>query len=295
MDIHLITVPYDTAQREQRMGAGPAHLLRAGAVERLVGAGHRVHVEAVSAADDARLAEIATAFELQRGVAATVRRALGAGALPIVLSGNCNIAALGIVAALAMRDLGVLWFDAHGDFNTPETTVGGFLDGMALAMATGRCWRELLSRLPSFEPVADDNVALLGVRDLDPLEESLLATSAVTVLRPADVQARSNYVLEHLRRRAGGVYVHIDLDVLDPAVHGRANRFAVPDGLTLDEIARLVSNVGERFQLKGAALTAYDPACDDDGRVSRAALTLLEALAMAAESGASPAVPGLGT
>ena len=261
------------------MGAGPAHLVRAGAVDRLRAAGHRVRVDDVVAADVGLAAEIATAFELQRGVAAAVRRAVSAGAFPIVMSGNCNVAALGMLAGIASRDIGVCWFDAHGDFNTPETTVGGFLDGMALAMAAGRCWREMLAHLPGFAPVADESIVLIGARDLDPLEESLLTQSDVAVIRGDSSTAALH--IEALSKRVADVYLHVDLDVLDPNQHGRANQFAAPNGLTLDEITAIVTLAGGKMQVRGASVTAYDPACDTDGRVCRAALQLLELLAAA--------------
>jgi arginase len=282
MDIHLLSVPYDTARREERMGAGPGRLLSSGVTERLTATGYRVNVEEVALDDSSALAEIATAFELQRGVAAAVRRAVAAESFPIVLSGNCNMAALGTLAGLSARNVGVLWFDAHGDFNTPETTIGGFLDGMALAMATGRCWRELLTRLPGFEPVPEANVILLGARDLDPLEASLLAESGVSVLRPADVRSTAEQALERLGQRVADVYVHLDLDVLDPVAHGRVNRFAAPDGLTVNEVASVIRLAAQRSRIRGAALTAYDPAFDVDGRVCDAALALLETVAAAA-------------
>jgi arginase len=279
MDITLILVPYDTARRSERMGAGPEHLLRAGAVDRLRAAGHRVDVEEVTLADRRMPAEIAAAFELQRGVAAAVQRAAIRGSFPIVLSGNCNMAALGMLAGLATRDIGVWWLDAHGDFNTPETTVGGFLDGMALAMATGRCWREMLTNLADFAPVPEENVVLLGVRDLDRLEASLLAESPVTVIPPRDARARVPQVVERLRQRVTDVYLHIDLDVLDPVAHGRANQFAVAGGLTVDDVGWVIELVGGQCRVRGAALTAYDPGCDADDRVCRAALGLLTVLA----------------
>jgi len=285
MNIHLVSVPYDTARRGERMGAGPEHLLRCGAAERLRSRGHRVHVEDVAPLDGDFPAEIRTAFELQRAVAAAVRRAVVDGALPVVLAGNCNTAALGTLAGLRARNVGVIWFDSHADFNTPETTIGGFLDGMALAMTTGGCWRQLIAQLPDFEPVEPANVLLLGARDLDPLEALLLAESPVTLLRPAHVGTGLAPVLDRFRQRLHSVYVHIDLDVLDPVAHGHANALAAPTGLTADQVASALELTARRFRIAGAALTAYDPSCDADGRVCRAALTLLEVLANVAATG----------
>jgi arginase len=282
MDIHLLSVPYDTARRGERMGAGPEHLLASGAEERLRARGHGVRVEEIALPDDEFPAEIRSAFELQRAVAVGVRRAAAAGSFPVVLAGNCNIAALGMLAGLRARHVGVLWFDSHGDFNTPETTIGGFLDGMALAMATGRCWTQLLEQLPGFEPVALTNVLLIGARDLDPLEASLLTESRIMLLERADVDVGLVPALDRLRQRVRDVYVHVDLDVLDPATHGSANVFAAPDGLTVDQVVAVLGSAASRFRVRGAALTAYDPAFDDDRRMCRAALALLEALADAA-------------
>ena len=293
MDIHLLSVPYDTARRGERMGAGPEHLLASGAAERLGARGRGVRVEGIALPDDDFPAEIRTAFELQRAVAAGVRRATADGSLPVVLSGNCNAAALGMLAGLRARNVGVLWFDSHGDFNTPETTIGGFLDGMALAMAIGRCWIQLLEQLPGFEPVAPSNVLLLGARDLDPMEALLLAESRVTLLRPAHLDADLVPALDRMRQHVRDVYVHIDLDVLDPAVHGRANALAAPDGLSVDQIVWALRMAAHRFRVRGAALTAYDPAFDGDGRVCRAALALLEAIADAAALSQDDQSPGI--
>jgi arginase len=296
MDIHLFSVPYDTARRGERMGAGPERLLASGAAERLRARGFEVRVEEIALPDDDFPAEIHTAFELQRELAVGVRRAAASGSLPVVLAGNCNVAALGMLAGLRARNVGVLWFDSHGDFNTPETTIGGFLDGMALAMVTGRCWTQLLEQLPGFEPVALSNVLLLGARDLDPLEASLLAESRVTLLRPADQDDGLAPALAHMRPHVRDVYVHIDLDVLDPATYGRANGLAAPHGLTVDDIVSALRVTARRFRVRGAALTAYDPTFDGEGRICQAALALLEALADApalCEDDQSPGVQQL--
>jgi len=283
MELHFLSVPYDTARRGERMGAGPEHLLRSGLADHLRARGHPAHVEPLDPPTNAFAAEISTAFALQGAVADGVRRATARGRLPVVLSGNCNAAAVGTVAGLGGRDVGVLWFDSHGDFNTPETTIGGFLDGMALAIVTGRCWRQLAARVPGFAPVHESNVVLLGTRDLDPLEAAALSESAVTVLRPGDLRDRLEATLSDLRRRVGTLYIHVDLDVLDPSTAGRANALAAPDGLAVEDVVFVLERAARHFRIGGVALTAYDPGFDADGRVCRAAFTLAGSLADATE------------
>jgi arginase len=155
---------------------------------------------------------------------------------------------------------------------------------MALAIATGQCWRELAAQLQSFEPVPPANALLLGVRDLDPLEAALLAQRGVEVLSPAEVRTGLERRLDGLRERVRDVYVHVDVDVLDPAVHGRANAFAAPDGLRVEDVEAAFELTARTFRIRGAALTAYDPSFDDDDRVCSAALALLDSVAAAAAS-----------
>ena len=281
MQIELIAVPYDSAHRGRRMGAGPEHLLRAGLPDRLAELGHRVHVRVLEAPAETWRAEIATAFDLARGVAAAVREARTAGTFPLVLSGNCGPAALGCVAGLGPSP-GVVWFDAHGDFNTPETTIGGFLDGMALAAVTGRCWTQLAARIPGFRPVPESSVALLGVRDLDPLEAAALEASPVRQVRPAELRAELPSVLTSVGRGTTAAYVHLDLDVLDPG-QGRVNAFAAPDGLTRGDLSWAIAPIATSLPLGAASLTAFDPDSDSTGEAGRAALELGLCLVQAAD------------
>ena len=170
MDTTLILVPYDSGQRGVRMGAGPERLLNSGLKEHLLKQGHATNVRIIEPAAQSWRAEVQTSFELMRAVAESVRAARTANSFPVILSGNCS-AAIGVIAGLGSR-LGVVWLDAHGDFNTPQTTMSGFLDGMTLATATGRCWVELARTIEGFEPVPENAVVLLGARDLDPGERN---------------------------------------------------------------------------------------------------------------------------
>ena len=150
----LLSSPYDSGHRGKRMGAGPQTLLEAGASGRLRANGHHVREQAIEPESSWR-AERQTAFELQRQIAAAAAGVLTDGRVPLLLAGNCN-ATIGMLAALqptrtasTHRRVGLIWFDAHGDFNTPDIDPYGFFDGQALAMAVGRCWQALTSTVPA--------------------------------------------------------------------------------------------------------------------------------------------------
>src|SRR4051812_44792680 len=116
MHIDLIVVPYDSGHRGVRMGAGPEHLIARGLPAHLEARGHVVDVGTITPPSESWRAEIRTAFDLAATIAARVRESQRSGRFPVVLSGNC-FASLGVVTALG-ANTGILWFDAHGDFNS---------------------------------------------------------------------------------------------------------------------------------------------------------------------------------
>ncbi|HYR12401.1 MAG TPA: arginase family protein, partial [Longimicrobium sp.] len=252
----LIAVPYDSGIRGWRMGGGPDRLLSVGLEDALRAAGHTVSTEHVELPAGTTATEIAATFALAAQLADRVRAARADGALPIVLAGNCA-SAIGTLSGLDEAAPAILWLDAHADLNTPETSRSGFLDGMALAIATGRCWTSLAASVPGFRPIPDANVCLIGARDLDPAEAGLLRASAIPDLSAADFPSRLPATLDTLRTRAETVYLHIDLDVLDPSA-GRANSFATPGGLLLPQVLELIDTIRGRLQIGAVALTAYD-------------------------------------
>jgi len=281
-DVGITLLPYDSARRAERMGAGPLHLVSHGLVERLRAKGHATSVVELAPTTGSWIAEIGTAFDLDRQLAASVTAAVARDAFPLTLAGNC-ISCVGTLGGLGAGPTGVLWFDVHGDFNTPESTIGGFLDGMALAVATGRCWTELAATVPGFSPVAEEDVVLIGGRDLDPLESDLLRASRVQHL-PSDAPiSRITEAVEAIAGRVRRMYVHVDLDVLD-ASEGRANGYVGGPGITLAGLLGAIEAAGARCPVAAGAITAYDPAYDGDGRVCAAAIEV--ALALAAASAA---------
>jgi arginase len=276
MPVDLIVVPYDSGRRGWRMGAGPLRFVECGAAGRLreVAGGVR---ETVVGADAEAAAEIATAFELARATAFAVRTARGRGSLPLVLAGNC-ITSLGVLAALPPERTGIVWLDAHGDLNTPETTRSGMLDGMALATALGRCWCELARRVDGFQPVPEECVLLVGARELDPGEQlELSQVMALTSDEARDGEELAGRLVS-LRKCVDRVYLHVDLDVHAPE-EGRANTFQPAGGLSAAEVRGIVGTVAERIPVAAAGITAYDPAVDADGWMLSVGLELMELIA----------------
>lgn len=254
------------------MGAGPNHLLEGGLAERLAQQGHDVVTTTVVLPAAAFLPEIQAAFEIDRRLAACIAEAVAGGAFPFVLAGNC-MTSVGTISGVAEPELGVIWFDAHGDFNTPETTQGGFLDGMALAAVTGRCWHPLTSSVPGFSAVAEKRVMMVGARDLDAEESEALKRSEISRASPETVRDGFREKLEEQRTRMRDVYLHIDLDVLDPS-EGKVNGYSTEGGLTANELRGAIEKIAGTFRIRAAALTAYDPSCDNDGRVRATAISL---------------------
>ena len=272
--VRIIAVPYDSGRRGERMGAGPLRLLDAGVAARIQDAGHDVDVAIAEITPGQWPGEVSAAFDLAGRVAALVRAAIGDGAFPLILSGNCGPAALGCAAGVrGIRQ--VFWFDAHADFNTPDTTVSGFLDGMALATLTGRCWREMAGRLDGFTPVPENAVTLVGARDIDPLEAAALAASQITPLRADAGGAAIPIPVEE--DGAATSYVHLDLDVLDPS-EGAINSYSIAGGLSVAEVRAALADIRSRTRIAAASATAFDPACDRSGRALASALELCVAL-----------------
>lgn len=277
MEIQLLAVPYDSGHRSARMGAGPEALLKAGLERTLRQNGHRVHTKIAELPADSWHAEIQTSFELMRMLSAAVKDAVESGRFPIVLAGNCSTA-VGTIAGLGATSTGVAWFDAHADFNTPETTASGFLDGTAVAIITGRCWTQLAVTVPGFEPVADDRVCLIGTRDIDSLEGGLLDQSDVDVIEPRKLRSDLTDSLASIKQHARAMYVHLDLDVLDAKV-ASANRYAVSGGLAIDDVEYALSRIAAELPIAALTLSAYDPGVDEDGAAARAAIRLISSAA----------------
>lgn len=276
----MLGMPYHNGLRGVGMGLGPIRLLESrGFAAKLEDLGWTMEVDSVDPVDEG-LAEVARVIELDRRLAERVSAAVTDGAFPLVIAGNCN-SCLGTVAGVESAGLGAVWFDAHADFDTPEDNLSGFFDVMGLAILTGSGWRALRETIPGFSPIDEGNVVVAAVRDLASYQRARLEASRVRTVGGSAVggwEAAFASTLDDLRGRVGRVYLHVDLDALDPG-EGTANGHAAPGSLTLEQLVAALDAVFSRFAVPAAAVTAYDPACDVDGRMAESATTVIETIA----------------
>jgi arginase len=163
--------------------------------------------------------------------------------------------------------VGMLWLDAHPDFNTPETTRSGSLGGMPVAVATGRALQVMRLDAKLDPPLPDRHIVMGGVRLTDPLEQHLLDTSMIEQLTVDDLRKQTPAVwteLDRLDRLTDKIYVHIDMDVLDPReVMGHGNK--VPNGPSSEQLAALFEAIFTKYPKASAIGFATIPPTDEGG------------------------------
>lgn len=265
--IKLISVPFDSAHFNTRMGAGPLHIIKNGLIKRIEAAGNEVSYKEIIQ-EEKFPTEITTSFKLLDLLREEVKQAVQDKALPIVLSGNCSATA-GVVAGLNTNDTGVIWFDAHGDCETPETTTSGFLDGMGLSMLLNNCWQNLLSLYQLNTSITGKRIALTGARDLSKYEEQFIKAHGINHITVDEIK-RSNTdrikdaCAEFIRSGIQKIHLHIDVDVIDPSV-APSNSYAVENGLNKNDLFNLVNSCISEIPLASVTISSYDPVFDKDG------------------------------
>ena len=215
------------------------------------------------------------------GKIASAVRNLGAQGSVFGLGGDCSIC-VGTLAGIQSGiggSIGIVWIDAHGDFNTPKTTPSGFIGGMCLAMACGR-GPHLEGIVRNDNPlVTEENVVHLANRALDPAEAKAMSSSPMQVysastLREKGIAPIVSSVTSKLADRCGGILCHLDIDAIDPKLMPAVN-FPEPHGLTLDEAKTIVAAVQATSKLKLFELAGYNADLDVDGTCAKRLISLV--------------------
>jgi arginase len=221
-------------------------------------------------------------LEVQVRIAEAVHAAIGRGGFPIVLGGDHSVGLGSIAAAARDKKVGVLWVDTHGDFNTHETTLTGNVHGMPLAALAGYGHPNLVGVggwRTTGRCVDPRNIVVIGARDLDPAERSLLEAAGVTVFSIAVID---RYGITRVVERAleiatdgtDGFYASFDLDVMDPTVAPGVGT-PVPGGLTVREGHLLMEILAASGVMVGLDIVEVNPILDDRNRTARLAVDLI--------------------
>jgi arginase len=262
------------------VAAAPGHYVRAGTHSLLAGKGVTATHQRIQAQSGVGAGVAAASLAVNHGVRVVVRSAIRTGRLPIVLAGSCD-AAIGVVAGLGRGRCGIVWVDAHADFNTPASSASGFFPGMSLAVVTGHCYRELWAVLGGRPPVPEELVVLAGVRSLSPPAEARrLQHSAIHAIPWNQGRPQGDLVgvLERLAGRVDAVYLHIDNDAFDPHTAPGIVDEPVPGGLSLAQMEELIHAVTARLPIAAVTIATYTPARDQQDRTLLADLRIIELL-----------------
>jgi arginase len=284
--VAVLGAPLDLGAGRRGVDMGPSAIRYAGLSQRLerarIEVDDRGNVQAglpeTHGAGSERARFLDEILETSARIAEEVRRVRADGLLPLVLGGDHSIA-LGTLSGLARDGAlgGVLWFDAHGDLNTPETTPTGNVHGMPLAAALGRCGGAFARdglRLPTLDP---QRVALIGVRSLDPGEQALVRELGIAVYTISDIDRRGvePVLREALERAQGGAFLHVtvDLDVVDPEYAPGVGE-PVRGGLSYREAHLAMELVAENAEPDSLELVEVNPIRDHENQTAGLAVEL---------------------
>lgn len=286
--VRIIGIPMDLGQSRRGVDMGPGALRYAGLDNRLRAIGCRVedcgNIE-VPVRDtlppEGGLAYLPAVVEACQAMYRQGRQAVSDGCLPLFIGGDHSIAAGTIGGVTHDAPCGVLWIDAHGDFNTPDTSPSGNLHGMPLAVLLGHGPPELVNLGRPGPKLAPADVALIAVRDLDPAEKAALKQSGVGIytMREIDERGMAAVAREALRRLGHRPRLHIslDMDALDPAEAPGVGT-PVPGGLTYREAHLLMELIADTGRAASIDVVEINPILDNRNCTSEMAIKLIASL-----------------
>ena len=275
--IDIIVAPFHAGIRSSGVSKGPHRLLESGMVEALSRGGTDIRVVEIGSVDHAE-GEIGRSFEVMRRVATEVAATVQAGRFPLVLAGNCN-AGVGTYAGVGDVGAGLVWFDAHPDFDTPDEVTGGYFDGMSVAMLAGQCWYRLVESVPGFRPLSLSRLIYCGIRDFEPGQREKVEMHGIRTIYGStegtvDFAGALDAELVNLPRH---VVVHLDLDSLDTSV-GQANEYAATGGLSADDLAACMARIGAHAVPVALTIASFDPDLPGSNAIAAAGIRAAQAI-----------------
>jgi arginase len=284
MRLQVVSVPYRYDARDEGLGLGPSALLSAGIVAKLRDGGIETMDPSIATLEPEDRVTGPISVNIGRLGARTaelVATAREAGDGVLVLAGD-DTATVGVVSGLerahgAGARIGVIWLDAHGDFNTPETSYSGILAGMPLAILAGLAGPLWRGSAGLAAPIPTDRIIVAGIRDLDEKEEQLLRSTNVTMLQAREAITGSAFreAVQRLQRDTDLLYLHVDLDILDPSLVPSSSTPS-RHGLTIAQTATMLRIVLTTGKVACFSIAGLNPGAGERGKRSlKSALELI--------------------
>lgn len=293
MNVRILEMPLDFGASRHGSDMGPSAIRLAGLREMITRLGHNpvkcfspmeLHPQEYETADDIKVKYLKPIVKACTQLASQVDEAASAGDFPLVLGGDHSIV-LGSLAGLASayrkteKKLGVLYVDAHGDFNTPETSPSGNIHGMCLSGSCGIGPDELTNLYYKGRKVDPVNVCYVGLRDIDDGERELMKAAGVTAFTMTDIErhgfaAIAKKVVTFFRSHADVVHVSFDMDVIDP-MFAPGVGIQVPGGLNYREALFLMEEIANTGLVHSADIVEVNPVLDVRNQTARMAVELL--------------------
>jgi len=275
MKIDVIGVPMDLGADRRGVDMGPSAIRYSHLQKKLEDLGYTVQDEGnievpiaeMCSITNPKLKYIDCIIPMSRRVAGAVATSVQAGRFPLVLGGDHSLSIGSVRGAARNKKLGVIWIDAHADFNTAETTPSGNIHGMSLAVLAGVGDPSLVKLWDEDIPVIDPKkIAIIGARDLDSGEKVNLQNAGAMVLGMEQIDrygmvAMVEKAIEHVSRDVDGIYLSLDLDALDPQ-HAPGVGTPVPAGLTQREAHLACELIAETGKLIGMDVVEVNPILD---------------------------------
>ena len=275
MQIDIIGVPIDLGADRRGVDMGPSAIRYSQLQQKLEELGYDVQDEGNVEVPIAEMCKITNPklkyvdciIPMSRRVSGSVATSVQAGHFPLVLGGDHSLSIGSVRGAARNRKIGVIWLDAHADFNTAETTPSGNIHGMSLAILSGLGDKSLVQLWDENIPVIDPKkIAIIGARDLDSGEKVNLKDAGAMVMSMEQIDrygmvAVVEKAIEHVSRDVDGIYLSLDLDALDPR-HAPGVGTPVPAGLTQREAHLACEMIAETNKLVGMDLVEVNPILD---------------------------------
>ena len=286
--IRIIGVPIDLGQNKRGVDMGPAALRYAGLAARLAELGCEVHdggnIEVPirgTVSNEEEQHYLPSIRAACHDVYAAARLAVEQGEIPLFIGGDHTLAIGSIGGVTHGEPAGLIWIDAHGDFNTPQTTLTGNIHGMTLAVLMGDGYPELVDVGRPGPKLAAEDVVMIGIRDLDPGERDRLKESGITVYTMRDIDERGMGViireaLERLEHRER-LHVSLDMDAIDPQI-GPGVGTDSPGGITYREAQLMMEIIADSQRCSALDIVEINPILDHRNQTARLAVDLAVSL-----------------